>query len=231
MFSLVDSLRAAGAAARRNFWPGLLLQGILLIFLAAYLWHEQTKSVLAVLAGWKEETGFFFAAASYLLASAFLPEFLRVVFFQKGRIRRENLRNFFTSAPLWIFMGILVDLLYRAQLRVFGDGSDWTILLPKVLVDQFLFSPLIAQPLIVGYLHWRDEGFSRGVWSQVWRPAFYLEKILPVQVAAWCVWIPGVTLVYFMEPLLQIPTAVLIQVFWVLLLTTLHRISVGRPIR
>jgi hypothetical protein len=64
----------------------------------------------------------------------------------------------------------------------------------------------------------------RGIFS--WN--FLIEKLLPTQIAGWSVWIPGVCLVYFMPPLLQLPTAVLIQCFWVLLLTSLHeRESVG----
>jgi hypothetical protein len=229
MFSWSQSLRAAVLAARRNFWPGLFLQALLLLFLAAYLWHEPTQKGLATVAGWKQEAGFLFAAFSFLLASAFLPELLRVLFFQKGRLTRQNWWNFLTSTPLWMGMGVLIDLFYRLQLHLFGDGSDWAVLLPKVLVDQFLFSPFIAQPIIVCYLTWRDARYATSVWPGMLRLSFYLEKVLPLQVAAWCLWIPGVTLVYFMEPLLQIPTAVLIQAFWVLILTTLRRRDGGAP--
>ena len=56
----------------------------------------------------------------------------------------------------------------------------------------------------------------------IFRADFAFEKVFPVAVAGWCVWIPGVLLVYSMPPLLQIPVAVFIQVFWVLLFTTVE---------
>jgi len=42
-------------------------------------------------------------------------------------------------------------------------------------------------------------------------------------VAGWCIWIPGVSLVYFMPSALQFPIAVLIQCFWVLIFTVINK--------
>jgi len=38
-----------------------------------------------------------------------------------------------------------------------------------------------------------------------------------------CIWIPGVCLIYFMPSELQIPIAALIEAFWVLVFTVVHR--------
>jgi len=167
------------------------------------------------------QQSFAFGILSYVIAAAVLPEVLRVLFFQRGRVTGKNVRNFLGAAPMWGAMGLVVDLLYRLQARWFGDGSDlWTIL-PKVLVDQFLFSPFISVPIIVGWLEWRDAGFRAGALRQIFSLEFVGSRMFPIMVAGWCVWIPGVSLVYFMPSPLQLPVAVIIQIFWVLLITTL----------
>ena len=90
-------------------------------------------------------------------------------------------------------------------------------------VDQFLFSPFLSSPLSVGYFSWRDLHFSVPAARSIFRPGFYFDRIFPVQVAGWCIWIPGVCLVYFMPSELQIPVATLLQSFWVLVFLLVNR--------
>jgi len=216
------SLRLAGAAAKANLLPGLLLQCLMLAFFSLYIAHEGTRRFLGEVAHVKQEAGFAFSFFSYVIAGAVLPELLRVAFFQAGKVTRRNLWLLLTAAPLWGCVGILVDLLYRWQAALFGNGTDWFTLLRKMIVDQFVFNPLLCAPLIIGWFLLRDEAFRPSAFARVFCSDFYPEKVFPVLVAGWCVWIPGVFLVYSMPPLLQVPVAVFIQVFWVLLFTTME---------
>lgn len=219
--TLRKALREAGRAARANLLPGLLLQTLMVIFFLAYLSHEGTRNFLARVADLKAEVGYVFAFVSYAIAAALLPEVLRIGFFQECRITRRNLWNIVTGIPIWGWVGIMVDMLYRGQESWFGAGNAWPVILAKMAVDQFLFSPLIANPFSAGTLAWRDAGFRRSALPGILSLDFVYRRLIPLQVAGWCIWIPGVCLVYFMPSLLQVPVAVLIQVFWVLIFTTL----------
>jgi hypothetical protein len=75
---------------------------------------------------------------------------------------------------------------------------------------------------VVAYLAWQNERFRTSVVATIFSQEFLNKKIIPTQIAVWCVWLPGVSLVYSMPPLLQLPMAVLIQCFWVLILTTIN---------
>jgi hypothetical protein len=216
-----SALLRARDAVRENAIPGLFLQGLMLGFLALYLWNDGIRHFLERVARLKQESGYAFGIFSYVIAAAILPEVLRILFFQRGRVTGKNLRNFLGAAPMWGAMGLLVDLLYRLQARWFGDGSDFWTILPKVLVDQFLFSPFLSVPIIVGWLDWRDAGFRADALRKIFSMEFVGARMFPIMVAGWCVWIPGVSLVYFMPLPLQLPVAVIIQIFWVLLITTL----------
>ena len=214
------------AAIRVNLLPGLLLQCLIGIFLFAYATHDGTRQFLAALANLKQQAGFSFAFFSYVFAAALLPEMLRIAFFQSGKPTLRNLRLLLTAAPAWGLMGVAVDIFYRCQSIWFGDGNSLSSIVPKVLVDQFLFSPFFCNPVTIGYFAFRDAGFSSGTWKQILRFDYYWEHVAPVQVAGWIIWIPSVCLIYSMPPLLQIPIAVVIMCFWVLLFTTLgERIS------
>lgn len=217
-----QSLRLAGSAARANLLPGLLLQCLMLVFFSLYIAHEGTRRFLVDVARVRQEAGFAFSFVSYAVAGGVLPELLRIVFFQSGKPTRRNLWLLATATPFWGAMGVIIDVLYRLQGLWFGTGHDWLTLLKKVFVDQGLFSPLLSAPLIVGWFFLRDERFRPSALAGMFRADFVFDKIFPVVVAGWCVWVPGVLLVYFMPPLLQIPVAVFIQVFWVLILTTME---------
>lgn len=219
--TLRNALLVGFHAARANLLPGLLLQGVMGCVLALYLLHDGTQAFFQLVGESKEELGVVFAIITYTFSGALLPEILRVVLFQRGRITAENIHRFASMAPLWILMSSLVDVFYTAQNVWFGTGNDFATVATKVLVDQLLYSPLIATPIITGYFLLHAGGFQKAAFASVFRPQFLTENLLPVQLASWMIWFPGVTFVYIMPPPLQLPFAVLVHTFWVLILTTI----------
>lgn len=210
-------------AARTNILPGLLLQAVMVCFIALYLFHNGTREFLARVGTVRSQMGYAFAVVSYIFSGALLPEVMRVVFFQKGRFRFQNLWSIVSMAPLWALLGLIVDFFYRIQGGWFGVGNTWDVVFMKVAVDQLFFSPLVVNPLVVAYLAWQKERFRTSAVESIFSWDFINEKMIPTQIAVWCVWLPGVSLVYSMPPLLQLPVAVLIQCFWVLILTTINQ--------
>ncbi len=228
---LRTAFRTAITAAKANILPGLLLQALMVVFFAAYISHEGTRQFLADVANLKREAGYPFAFFSYVLSAALLPEVLKVGFFQNCQIRKQNIYDFLTGAPAWGLMGILVDVFYRGQSLWFGTNNDFTTIALKLLVDQFVFSPFLSVPLSVGYFRWRDARFSPKALREMMSLSFVTERMLPAQVAGWCIWIPGVCLVYSMPSELQLPVAALIQAFWVLVFTFINQRRADKPQR
>jgi len=218
---LQEAVRTGIRAARMNLWPGLFLQFIMLGFIAAYLLHDGTQAFLARVGGIKQEIGYSFAFVSYMLSGALLPELMRIVFFQGGKLRWENLRNFSLTGPFIGLMGVTVDFFYRCQNEWFGVGNNWATIVIKVLVDQLLYSPFFANLLCTLFFTLRDGRFKREVFASIFTLEFITGKVLPVQIAGWAFWVPAVACIYFMPPQLQIPFAVLVQTFWVLMVTTI----------
>jgi len=216
------ALSSALRAARENVLPGLLLQGTMLLFFFAYVAHEGTRHFLAEIGSLKQHTGYAFAWVSYVVAGALLPEVLRIACFQRGVPCKKNLSQFLLAVPLWGLMGIAVDLLYQMQSFWFGSGGSLWSVVPKVLVDQFIVSPFVFSPIIVGYFFLSEERFRAERWRALFSWTFVWDRVFPTQVAGWFVWLPALFLIYAMPPLLQLPVAVLVQVFWVLLFTTLN---------
>jgi len=215
-------------AAKANAVPGFVLQAVMLLVLIGYYWSAPFAAFLDGLARYKNEHGLAFVVGAAVVAGAIVPELFVIVFFQRCRFRRENLRNLAFTVPTWGVDGILVDLMYRLNAAWFGDVTTVWVVTAKILVDQLGYNPFFAAPAEVLVYEWKNEGFS---WRSV-RCAFtwqhYRDKIVPTLLATWAVWGPLMAIIYSLPFALQFPLFSIALTFWVLLLTYMTNRFAGR---
>ncbi len=113
-------------------------------------------------------------------------------------------------------IGISVDMLYSVQVALFGSGNDAATIIKKMLFDQLVYSP-VSNFFMVAVFIWKDQGFRLGALRYFTSADFWSRRYLPVIIAVWCVWGPGVLVIYFMPTALQFPVASLILSFWILI--------------
>lgn len=213
------SLALGWEAAKANAVPAFILQGAMLALLIAYYLSPACADLLDRLAHYKEQHGLGFVVIAAILAGAIAPELFVIAFFQRGRPRRENLRNLAFTIPTWGIDGILVDLMYRLNAVWFGDVVTVPVVIAKILVDQLGYNPFFAAPTEVLVYEWKNEGFS---WKSVRRAltwGHYRDKIVPTLLATWAVWVPLMAIIYSLPYALQFPLFSIALTFWVLLLT------------
>jgi hypothetical protein len=222
------SLALGWEAAKANAVPGFILQGAMLLILIAYYLSPTCTDFLNRLALYKQEHGLAFVVIAAALAGAIVPELFVIVFFQRGRFRRQNLRNLAFTIPTWAVDGILVDLMYRLNAVWFGDVVTVWVVTAKILVDQLGYNPFIAAPAEVLVYEWKNEGFS---WRSVRRALtwnHYRDKIVPTLLATWAVWAPLMAIIYSLPYALQFPLFSIALTFWVLLLTYMTNRFAGK---
>lgn len=222
------SLALGWEAAKANAVPAFILQAAMLAILIAYYLSPVFAGFLDRLAHYKEEHGLVFVVVAAILAGAFLPELFVIAFFQRGRVRRQNVRNLAFTIPTWAVDGILVDLMYRWNAIWFGDVVTVPVLVAKILVDQLGYNPFIAAPGEVLVYEWKNEGFS---WESIRRAltwAHYRDKIVPTLLATWAVWVPLMAIIYALPFPLQFPLFGIALTFWVLILTYMTNRFAGK---
>ena len=206
-------------AARANLIPGLIIQAMMLAVVLAYYWNDATRSCLNELARWKEQSGYLFSVTLAMFAGAVLPGMLKVLVFQRGRVKKEDWETFLFAAVFWGFSGACVDTMYRLQAIWFGTGHTFSVLAKKVIVDQFVYNPLWASPLTARAYEWRNRGYKTAGLPGFFTFKYYREQILPLLISTWGVWLPVVAIIYSLPSLLQIPLFGLALGFWVLIVT------------
>ena len=222
------SLALGWEAARANAVPGFILQAAMLAVLVCYYVSPPFAHALDRLAHYKQEHGLMFVVVAAALAGAIVPELFVIVFFQRGRFRRENLRNLTFTIPTWAIDGILVDLMYRWNALWFGDVTTIGVVSAKILVDQLGYNPFIAAPLEVLVYEWKNDGFSWGSVRRALTWDHYRDKIVPTLLATWAVWAPLMAIIYSLPFALQFPLFSIALTFWVLLLTYMTNRFAGK---
>lgn len=216
-------------AAKANLVPGLIVQGIMLALLLAYYFYPPTTRWLDHLADLKLQWGYGYSALAAVIAGGFVPEIMRIIVFQKGRIRRSNFSNLLFTIPFWGITGMIVDLFYRSQAEWFGTEATLGVVATKVIVDQFVYNPLFAGPSGAWCYDWKNSGYSFKNIGRFITWKYYRDVIIPILFATWGVWIPLVTIIYSLPSLLQIPLFALALSLWVILYTWISEARACSP--
>ena len=209
------ALQRVGDALRANLLPGVLLWCGLAVLLLAYHGSPAFQALLGEWGTVKAAWGYPFSFLSYVVFAVLVPEALGHVL-RRQPWTRQATRDALYAALVFGSIGVTVDMLYTAQIAMFGEGSDLATLVKKMLFDQFVYSP-VSNFGIVALFAWREGGFRRSALRQLGTREYFMQQYLPVLIAMWCVWIPGVLVIYFMPTALQFPVASLVLVFWILI--------------
>jgi hypothetical protein len=218
-------------AAKANALPALVIQAFMLALLIGYYASPSVARALQGFAEFKREHGLVFVIAASVTAGALVPELFLILFFQRGRPHRGNLRNLLFTIPVWGFDGSLVDLMYRSLAGWLGDVVTVPVVCAKLVVDQFGYNPFFAAPFGVLTYEWKNNGISLGPVRALFTWKHYRDKIIPTLVATWAVWIPLMAIIYSLPVVLQFPLFALALSFWVLLLVYMTNRFAGKSQR
>ncbi|MCE0521484.1 MAG: hypothetical protein LV480_01060 [Methylacidiphilales bacterium] len=226
--ALGGAVRKGVLAARQNLVPMLALQAAMAVTVAIYYGWPAATAVLSDYAEWQHSGGVFAAALATALAGGVLSELSLVYIQDKGRWSARHLGDMGFKFAFFFINGSVVYEFYCRQAVWFGEGVTWSVLLPKVLVDQFIFTIVWAMPFQSLAFRWQALRFSgKRLWKEMNR-AFVTERMLPVLMTNWMFWIPGTVLIYSMPTHLQTPLFVFAIAIWGLLLPAVTRQGANR---
>lgn len=214
-WSYRDAVRPGLQAIKDHLRPFLLIQACAIAPVIAFYQSPAIQHFAASLATIKVNGGYLFAAISTAFAGVCLPEIFKAI---ARDPRRYGLRLLAFNFVIFALNGMLVDAFYRLQGVIFGDSASVGTVAIKVLIDQIVFSPFFAVPLVLTLFQWRDLGFDTKATYKALGPNFLRDRVLPVQVVAWAFWTPMTAAVYAMPGDLQFVLFLLAEAAWSMLL-------------
>jgi hypothetical protein len=199
-----------------------LLAAMAMVVATYYCWPAGA-ALLSRYAAWQHAGGILRTGLAAGFAGGILSELSLIYFRDTGRWNQTHLENMAFRFVVFFFGGLVVVKFYELQAYWFGDGLTWRVLLPKVLVDQFVFSVFWSTTYQTLIFRWQALGYSGSRLRSELDRHFVVERMLPVLVTNWMFWIPGVTLVYTMPLILQMPLNIFATAIWSLLLAGLSK--------
>jgi hypothetical protein len=214
-------LASIGSAFRQNWLPCVLLNILAVSLVVSYYRSPALAGMWETVGAFKVRWSFVFSCVSTMFAAAVMPFFVQWAMGTlpaEGRWRKLGMRMLF-----WGYRGMEIDLFYRVQGWVFGQGNDVTTLVTKVAMDQFVMSPVWFVPTYVLALRWIEQG---GSWTRLWGSLdreFWTRMLPTVLVTNWLIWIPALALVYSLPAALQFPLFAVVMCFFILVVTLIAR--------
>jgi hypothetical protein len=227
-FPIREAFRKGIRSTTENVAAMSVLLAAMSSLVVIYYFWPAGAALLSRYGQWQHAGGVVRAGLVGGLAGGVLSELSVIYVRDQGRWNVNHLENMAYRFAIFFFGGMVVAEFYEWQSIWFGDGLSWRVLLPKVLVDQFIFSVIWSTVYQTLTFRWQVLRYSR---SRLWREldgTFVIERMLPVMVTNWMFWIPGVTLIYSMPLLLQMPLNVFATAIWSLLLAGLAK-PAGTP--
>ncbi|MCC7300369.1 MAG: hypothetical protein IT583_04760 [Verrucomicrobia bacterium] len=206
-------------AARKNFGPGILLQGFALALVMIYYFHTPSQQLLLKVPAIKQRMGIFFP----ILSTAFFGGLIPFLFLaaRKEIPAGRNTAHLLFMVCFWAINGLAVDLLYKCQAFLFGIEVNVATVVKKVLFDQLVYCPLWSAPFAVIAMHWKNCDFSFVRARQQFTRTLLTVETPAVLISIWAVWILACAIIYSLPSALQFPLFNVVLCFWSLLLTAL----------
>lgn len=233
-FTVQDFRRAMlpGLRAVREVWRPfvLVLLGAAAV-VVSYYHVAPVAHALEHVADLKARWGYAFSMVAGVLAGVVVAEAVKRLTLPGHRILRRW-REWALDAVYFAIMAVLCDALYRFLAAWLGAEPTVRNVIVKTLIDQFVFTPTLGVTLAANYFPVREHHWDWRAVLEGFGPAWYVRRVLPLLVTAWCFWLPMVTLVYTMPPLLQFPFSACGTAAWSLLMISItrRRISEAAPV-
>lgn len=208
--------KSAWAVALKSIRANLVPMAVLWLLAALTVWGyyclSSFSAVLEPLAEWQRETGWPAAVVNRTVFGGLLPGvFLLTV----RSIRPPRPVLTVLANCLWMgSWGVLSNAFFTLQAQTFGNGTDFTTLLVKVLVDKGLWSACLCVPLNSLFFYWEGRDFSFARCRREWPTSWLRQIYLPVLLADFAVWIPVQFAVYMFPLPLQIQLVGFAGCFW-----------------
>ena len=215
MKRLLEAAQQGWQGAKANLVPALAIILLAALLVLSYYSFESVRVALTGLQNLRTSWGIGFAMLSSALGAGIIPGLFLMATGKARRDARGYVDILFTSL-VWATNMIWVHYFYAFQDSFWGSGVTLKILVSKMLLDQFVFTPFLSiQHMAIGF-RFRDLNYDFKALGRAFRDDWTIKVIMPMLVNCWLTWIPGTMVVYSMPLALQIPLVALIQLFFAL---------------
>ncbi|WPJ94754.1 hypothetical protein SH580_15075 [Coraliomargarita algicola] len=213
-----ESIQIGLDTVRMNTVPALLAifsMVILALMYAVFPFFENTLNQIAIL---KSNLGPAFAFFGMGLTVGFLSEYMKLRRSATRRWTRSNTVNFLFMFMMFGVIATAKDPIYYLLANIYGEGTSFSIILRKVMFDQFAWTLFLVCPAQTFLFAWKAHGFS-GKSLRAECPSFsefFALKIMPALIINWSYWLPASAIIFCFPTELQLAVSIMAVSIWII---------------
>jgi hypothetical protein len=208
------ALAAPGIRAVKDNWRAIvLIQITFIVFVILYYTVPSFQELPSKIESIRTKVGpRFFVVTIIWFVSIAVPEFAKIA----TRTKREPItwKDLILRLVYFAAIGLSVDAMYTWMGAVYGTGLKLSVVVPKVLTDMLLYSPLVSMPLAAITFLYRDMEFSGQRTLAALRQGEFLRRMLPLLVTCWMYFGPVTLAMYSLPVALNFPVAMAANAAW-----------------
>lgn len=183
---------------KRLWKPFVIIQLFGAAIVIAYFFHDGFARWCDGVGELKKRWGIWFPLITMPISSAIVPEVMKAITGVERRFDREKMRTIMFHLFIFAISGMMSDGLYRLLAIWPGNSLDVATVVTKVVIDQFIYTPLIGATYLAFWYTFRVSGFSVSRTRAVVGRRWYVNEVVPLLLPCWAFWIPMCTLMYLL---------------------------------
>lgn len=203
------------------------IQATAALAVAAYFLLPPVREAAEAMLRWKQAGGIWFSGIACIITGGVIPELLKWKF-RPAHLPVPTPLELVHQFGIFAIGGMMVDGFYRLQAVWFGDSAAWPVLLVKIGVDQFIYSPFLANPLVVVWFLWRECGYNPVATVRACSWALLRDRTLQIWSTGVVFWPPLLIALYSLPASLQFIAFLFANCAWGIVLVFIARRQVGK---
>ncbi len=216
-----NSIKIAFYAFKSSILPALFILTIALTIVLSYYNIDSVNSFFNNLSEIKSKNSYLFSFLWIAFFAAIVPWVIRCLW--KPARPKHIWKELFFFSFMWGIEGIINNSFYELQGILFGTQTVWWAILCKVLVDQFIYTPLYASPYNSVNYFFAQNNFSIKEFKANLEKNWYKQLVIPNYVTSLIIWIPATSILYLLPTDLLIVMNGLINSFFAIVCSFVAR--------
>lgn len=181
----------------KTLWrPFVAIQLVGLAIVVAYFFLPTFARWCDGIGDFKARLGIFFAMITMPISSAIIPEMMKAITGVDQSFTARRFRTIGFHLFIFCIFGMMADGFYRLVAIWPGGSRDFATVVTKVVIDQFVYTPVIGVPYLALWYTFRSNQFSIARTRALLGRRWYVHEVVPLLLPCWAFWIPMCSLMY-----------------------------------
>jgi hypothetical protein len=187
----------------------------------SYFFLPSTQFIWDWITSLKKEYGLFFIATVPIICGGLIP---LIFHYLQNKISKQFIfHHVIFCIVFWGYRGTEINYLYDFFAYIFGDSTTVSVIVKKVLCDQFIYSLFWSGPTAAVVFKWKANDFNFKSTKKELNKYFFTVEMGATIFSLWLVWIPAVTLIYILPLELQYTMFNIVLCFYSFILSSIQK--------